>query len=103
MEWEAWYADGGRYTSVDDLPAEGMVGAVEYLEPPYRVIVDGGNWYVFERGRWSKTGDGADTGRFGRRPQGAVVVRSAPSLPDDEWREIQRAMFRARVRPSERS
>lgn len=103
MEWEAFDADGGRYTSLDDLPEDGLVGVVEYLEPPYRVIVDGGNWYVWDGERWKASGDGSDDGRWGRRPRGDVVIRSAPSLDDDVWAAIKREMLEARVRPSERS
>ena len=102
LGWRAWYTDA-RYTSADtdaaDLPANGMVGVVEYREPPYRRIVDGCDWYVWDGERWSGP-SGGDTGRWVARPAGDVVIRSAPSLPDGVWAEVQREMMEAREWPS---
>jgi hypothetical protein len=72
---------------------------VVYMEPPYRRIVSGRDWYVWDGASWDGTGTGADTGTFPPRPDGAVVVKSAPSLSDDEWAVFSRRMTEARTCP----
>lgn len=49
---------------------------VEYLDPPYREVVQGGDWYVWGGHRWSHTGTPQEWGEWRDKPGGLAVVKS---------------------------
>lgn len=78
MDWRAYYPDGTAVDSTEASPSDledGVVCIVEYLEPPYRELVSGGDWYVWDGHRWSHTGTG-EWGEWRDEPEGLAVVRS---------------------------
>lgn len=95
--WRAYFADGDTFTFTEpsaweDLPGEGLVGVVEFLTPPYRRIVDGGDWYwMDEAGRVQKSGT-----RWGGRVEVPEEARgyviSGAGLADDEYEQIAARM-----------
>lgn len=108
------YADFGSYSSEDydpaDLPADGCLGFVVYYEervtengPHYRDIITGGDWYVIRADNHVESyGDPPDRVRIDgtwRSPPdidpGDFLIRSATTLPDDEWEKIYSEMIEA--------
>lgn len=88
--WRAYYPDGSTVDSQevppDDL-RDGVVCIVTYLEPPYRELVSGGDWYIWEGKRWSST----ETGEWGEwlpEPDGEVTVRSCERHPQDQIESV---------------
>ena len=99
--WRAYYAGGITFDSGEVRPEElptGAYGIVEYLEPPYRVIVDGGDWYYMADGRWRASGTVWDEWIEAPDVVGAVI-RSGPALPDEAWARMQAAMVADREWP----
>lgn len=103
--WRAWYDDDGVYSSAHvawaDLPETGMVGVVVYEEPPYRRIVDGGDWYWMEDGMIHCTETHGDWGLFVEPPKVAcqACVKKSGDMSDDAFRAVQREMMEARAWP----
>lgn len=110
--WRAWYADGAVYhsgvTPAGALPADGCVGFVVYYErrtpagDSYRDQVKARDWYVvLPCGR--VVGHGTrDNGTWPDPPATAPdepLIRSAPTLPDDQWARIYADMLEARTWP----
>lgn len=91
--WRAWYADGQVFastrTAAQWLPRCGLALVIEYLAPPYRNIVQGGDWYVFDGERWWHTGTGP-WGTWRPEPEGGVVIRSCSRLPVSDFERIRR-------------
>lgn len=96
--WRAHYGIGDTVDSVEtsygDLP-DGLPGVVEFLEPPYRKIVDGGDWLWMEDGRWQATG--SVWGGWVDRPHPYAIRGKA--LADGEWRQLRRQMMNDREWP----
>lgn len=95
--WRAYY-DGFRvFDSSDcnwtDLPDEGIVGVVVFKTPPYREIVDGGDWFYIED-NIPRTTDTADEWGEWVNPPGYPdsIVKQGKVLPDEEWEAFQWAM-----------
>lgn len=94
--WRAYYAGGVTFdsseTRVEELP-DGLLGVVEFLEHPYRKIVDGGDWYWMEDGRWQATGSIWEG--WVERPEGVPDERLKRGLgiSDDGWSEARARML----------
>jgi hypothetical protein len=85
--WRAWYADGRRFdsrtASVAQLPTEGLVIVMQYLDPPYKNIYHGE--YIWHRGgKW-----GTAVAEFDARVYGDLVFPGA-LMSDAEWEAVQR-------------
>lgn len=100
--WRAHYPGGVTFDSSEVRPAElpsGCAGVVEFLEPPYRRIVDGGDRFYFSAGRWHAT----DTvwGGWVDPPEGVSPerVKRGIGLADEAWEEVRRAMLADRDWP----
>lgn len=101
--WRAWYADGSTATSNDDdYPRDGCVGFMVYYDEfaapgvRYRDQVKGGDWYVVRPcGLVERHGTRHD-GEWDDEPSltlGEVLVKSAPSMPDEEWERTYAEML----------
>lgn len=105
--WRSWYSVLRRewvvYSSAEwelhELPREGCLGFVVYLDPPYRYIVLGGDWYWLENGKFHAS----DTIWNGYvDPPGVACsscLKRSGVLDDDVWAEVQREMMEAREWP----
>lgn len=96
MGWRAYYPGGFTYDSSDTRPEElpdGILGIVEFLTPPYRKIVDGGDWYWFDGERWQATGSKWE-GTV-ERPEGVPDERLKRGLgiSDDGWSKARARML----------
>ena len=92
MGWRAYYGDGSTVDSQQQEPddlADGVAGIVEFLEPPYRKIIDGGDWFWYDGDRWHAS----DTvwGGWVERPS-RNAVRGA-GLDDEDWETIRQRML----------
>lgn len=96
--WRAYYAGGITYdsdeTRYEELP-DGLIGVVEFLEPPYRKIVCGGDWLYMEDGRWHET----DTMWDGWVERPKVHAKRGKALPDEAWSKAQARMLNDREWP----
>jgi hypothetical protein len=107
--WRAWVWDGeqvSRHSSADfrwqELPSEGVVGVVVYLDPPYRRILDGHDWIWMSEGEFDIVPTHPEWGKWADPPMGACrscLKKGAPVL-DDEWARVQAAMLEDRTWPS---
>ena len=84
--WRAWYADGRRFdssdTTIKELPAEGLVCVVEYLDYPYKNIYHGE--YIWNRdGKWGTARAEFDAKVYGDHVFPGVL------MPNGEWSELQ--------------
>lgn len=96
--WRAHYPGGITYDSANTRPTElpdGMLGAVEFLAPPYRKIIDGGDWYWHEDGRWHASDTVWDGWVEKPRPD---AIRGK-ALPDDRWEKARQRMLNDREWP----
>lgn len=99
LGWRAHYAAGITFDSAEARPTElpdGAIGVVEFLARPYRKIVDGGDWYWMEGGRWQAS----DTVWNGwvERPHPDAI--RGMGLPDDRWQKAREAMLNDRDWPN---
>jgi hypothetical protein len=101
-KWRVHYADGTTADSSETSHVDvrdGVLGIVEFLKPPYRRIVDGGDWFWLQGGTWRKSG--TIWGGWVDRPD--VKCRSClkrgAALPDEEWVRAQARMFEDRRWP----
>lgn len=96
--WRAHYRGGVTFDSSEarpvELPAD-LPGVVEFLERPYRRIVDGGDWLWWEDGRWHASG--TVWGGWVEKPHPDAIRGLA--LPDDEWEAVRRRMIEDRDWP----
>lgn len=107
--WRAWYADGKVYSSAAVawayLPAEGIVGAVEYLDPsgsPQRRRLDGADWiWMDEDGVLHASETHPEWGQFVDPPEGVPVemLKKSGRMPDEAWERVRREMLEARTWP----
>jgi hypothetical protein len=106
--FRAWYEDGSAYSCADvpwqELPAEGMVGVVVYLDPhvtPYRRIVDGCDWYWLADGQIQGVMTHAQWGKFAPAPNVGCLscLKRSGVMDDDAFRGVQREMMAAREPP----
>jgi hypothetical protein len=99
-------ADGTTYSSAEcvwtEVPAEGVVGVVVYLDPPYRRIIDGHDWVWMEGGEFRIVGTHDQWGSWAPKPETSCggCVKRGVGVPDDRWEAIQREMMEARAWPS---
>lgn len=59
--WKAWYTNDRQYNSIDhnpkDLPDTGLLFIKEFGDNGrYFRVLDGGDWYYYEDGRWHRVG-----------------------------------------------
>lgn len=105
MAWRAYYADGSRYESTDvdwrDLPAEGLVGVVVFHDPPYRQIVDGGDWfYLDDDGTPATTATADQWGEWVDPPDAPETeVKRGQALSDVAWERVRHEMIDDRTWP----
>lgn len=106
--WRAWHWDGTArtvYASAETewqaLPSEGIVGVVEYREPPYRKIWDGHDWVWVADGKLQDVDSHPEWGQWAERPTGvdSLLLKRGASVPDEPWARIQREMLEAREAP----
>jgi hypothetical protein len=95
MGWRTYYADGTTVDSTEAAPEQldhGVVGVVEFLEPPYRKIVCGGDWVWWDGEHWQET-DSVWNG-WVDPPQDVPekYVKRGAGLPDDEWERLRLRM-----------
>jgi hypothetical protein len=107
--WRAWHWGGEVrtvYSSAEtrwqELPRLGIVGVVEYREPPYRLIWDGHDWIWVEGGAFLIVPTHPEWGQWAEAPTGACnpCLKRGAGVPDGVWIEIQREMMEAREWPS---
>lgn len=99
MSWRAYYADGSTVDSTDveswrELE-DGVVGVVEFHEPPQRKTLYGADWLWREDGRWQESGTMWDG--YVERPH-PDAIRCA-GMPDAAWDELRRRMVEDRDWP----
>jgi hypothetical protein len=103
--WRAWYEDGSVYSCADvpwrELPAEGIVGVVVYREPPYRQIIDGGDWYWIADDEVRRVMTHEEWGQFAPAPKVGCLscLKRSGVMDDDAFAEVQREMMAAREPP----
>ena len=85
--WRAWYADGRSLdstTRVEQLPADGLVIVVEYLDPTYKNIYHGE--FIWHReGKWGTALTEFDAKVYGNEIFPGVL------MPDAEFERVQAA------------
>lgn len=106
MQWRAYYSGGRRYTSrehaPEDLPRDGVLGIVKYLDRrtrggvQYRQILSGDDHYFWWRGEWFCNNDPPD--EIERRFPGAMILRGKWTL-SGEMDRVQAEMAEAREEP----
>lgn len=102
--WRAWYADGAIYGPGDELPPTDCVGFVLYYDAfaapgvRYRDIVTSHDWYVLMPCGRVRVSGRRNNGRWGKKPAIAGderLLKSAPTLPDDDWERLRAEMTEA--------
>lgn len=99
--WRAWYTDGRTFSSADtdwtDLPDTGVLGVVVYLDPPYRKLVSGGDWYYLDSDHVPATvPTHTEWGRWTDPPAvPEVECKRGAAVTDDRWTAVEQAMMEA--------
>lgn len=105
LGWRAYYSDGRTFASDGvawaHLPPEGMVGVVVYLEPPYRTLLTGGDWYWMEDGEIRRTKNHPEWGEWADPPEVecAACVKKSGAMSDDAFEALLVEMMEAREWP----
>lgn len=102
--WRAYHFDGRTFASSDVAwPAvpDGIVGVVEFLEPPYRRIHDGHDWIWMEGGEFRTVTTHQEWGAWADSPEVACAscLKRGAGMGDDAWEAMQRRMFEDRTWP----
>lgn len=104
MIWRAWVADGRVFGSAEHpwgrVPS-GVVGVVEYGEPPYRTVHHNHDWIWLDEDGFHRVPMHPALGFWSPAPHGVLAgaLKRGENLPDGEWEAIQAAMFDAREAP----
>lgn len=100
--WKAWYADGNIYSSSEiswkELPESGMLGVVVFLNPPYREIVSGGDWYYLDDDSHpSCTDTHEEWGEWVSKPDAPPdEIKQGEGVADEQWSKIQTEMMESK-------
>ena len=101
--WKAWYEDGSTYSSEDfifqELPAEGIVGVVEFYDTGRR-FVNGGDWYYWSREEQCVeyvSSAGWDSWAGKPKADCTSCVKKSGKVTDEVWDQIRFEMRTARV------
>lgn len=71
---------------------------MEFLDPPYRKIVDGGDWLWWDGERWQASG--TVWGGWVDRPDVAPErCKRGLGIPDEAWEKVRQAMLSDRNWP----
>lgn len=107
MEWEAWYTERRRYASPgwapDELPGDGCLGIVKWLEKRHPVIWDrqilsGDRHYFFWEGEWFSNSDSRE--EIERRYPGVEVIVKGKWTLTSAMKRVQAEMAEAKEPPS---
>lgn len=104
VAWRAYYTEARRFASAAyswrELPSTGVLGVIVFLEPPYREIVDGGDWYYLEGGVPTCTATHPEWGAWVDPPAVSPEERKqGAAIGDDEWAAVREAMTEDRAWP----
>lgn len=101
LKWRAWYADGRVFSYKDvmwqKLPAKGLVGVVIYETPPYRRIMDGGDWFWLENGDLHVSATHDEWGKWVNPPDVPCksCVKQGQAMSNEAFEGIQKEMLEA--------
>lgn len=101
VDWKAWYTRGRVYDSDDtdwkDLPRTGVLGVVVYLEPPYRRLESGGDWYYIEDGEPVSTNTHPQWGSWIDPPDAPIdELKRGEGTSDEKWDKVHTEMMEAK-------
>lgn len=95
--WRAYYADGRRIDSSESswakLPPEGVVGVVEFQDPPYRKLHDGGDWIWMEEGEILVSGTVWNGWVDPPNVRCQSCIKRGAAIEDEEFEAIQAEMM----------
>ncbi len=104
MKWRAWLYDRRQFVSTEtlwvDLP-QGVVGVVEYFDPPYRNLHHNHDWIWLDENGFHRVPMHPVLGRWAAAPDGVPIglLKRGANLSDAEWGIIQQEMLDAREAP----
>lgn len=103
--WRVYYADGATCDSAAqrwrDLPNTGVIGVVVFEEPPYRRIVDGGDWYYLDEDGEPSCTDTADRwGEWAPLPFAPTeTIKRGAAVTDERFETVKTRMVEDKAWP----
>lgn len=101
--WRAYYAPFTTYDSSKyewtDLPDEGMVGVVVFKEPPYRELVNGGDWFYLDEDGKPAASNTVWDGWVDPPDVSDDELKRGKALPDNQWEALRITMTNDKAWP----
>lgn len=102
LRWRAYYADGVTRDSARHTWAslsDGVLGVVEFHDPPYRTIHAGYDWIWLQDGELHRTETMWDGWLPRPDSECASCVKRGRAVEDREWADVYKRMYEDRKWP----